>query len=116
MTYTVNDHILSMSATVWVLGYMTQIPSHLSLTPGYYVRGLAPTTLACRDIDLSSRSTIHNTIHPCSIPSATNNLYRSYAAYDAIPNILYPFIRAAASVAYEPYYVDASPDAFGRCP
>jgi hypothetical protein len=43
-------------------------------------------------------------------------LYRSYAAYNAIPDILYPFIRAAASVAYEPYYVDASPDASGSCP
>jgi hypothetical protein len=30
-----------------------------------------------------------------------------------IPDILYPFIRAAASVAYKPYYVDALPDAFG---
>jgi hypothetical protein len=43
-------------------------------------------------------------------------LYGSYAAYDAIPDILYPFIRAAASVAYEPYYVDASPDTSGCCP
>jgi hypothetical protein len=23
-----------VSATVWALGYMTQVPSHLSLTPG----------------------------------------------------------------------------------
>jgi hypothetical protein len=25
---------LILSATVWALGYMTQVPSHLSLTPG----------------------------------------------------------------------------------
>jgi hypothetical protein len=36
------------------------------------VRGLAPTTLAGRDIELSSRSTIQDTIHLCSIPSATD--------------------------------------------
>jgi hypothetical protein len=61
--------MLIVSATVWALGYMTQVPSHLSLTPGQYVRGLAPTTLAGGDIELSSRSTIQNTIlHTCSIP------------------------------------------------
>jgi hypothetical protein len=38
-------------------------------------------------------------------------LYGSFAAYDAIPDILYPFVRAAALVAYEPYYVDALPNA-----
>jgi hypothetical protein len=43
-------------------------------------------------------------------------LYGLYAAYNAIPNILYPFVRAAASVAYEPHYVDASPDASRCCP
>jgi hypothetical protein len=43
-------------------------------------------------------------------------LYGSFAAYDAIPDILYSFVRAAALVAYEPYYVDASPDASGSCP
>jgi hypothetical protein len=42
-------------------------------------------------------------------------LYRSYAAYNAIPDILYPFVRAATSVAYELYYVDTSPDASGSC-
>jgi hypothetical protein len=43
-------------------------------------------------------------------------LYGSYAAYDAIPDILYPFVRAAALVIYEPYYVNASPDASRCCP
>jgi hypothetical protein len=43
------------------------------------VRGLAPTTLAGRDIDLSSRSTIHNTIHPMFYPSATDKRVRRRA-------------------------------------
>jgi hypothetical protein len=36
------------------------------------VRGLAPTTLSGRDIELSSRSTIQHTTYLCYIPSATN--------------------------------------------
>jgi hypothetical protein len=43
-------------------------------------------------------------------------LYGSYAAYHAIPDILYPFVKAAESVAYEPYYVDVSPNPAGGCP
>jgi hypothetical protein len=43
-------------------------------------------------------------------------LYGSYAAYHAIPDILYPFVKAAESVAYEPYYADALPSASGGCP
>jgi hypothetical protein len=43
-------------------------------------------------------------------------LYGSYAAYHTIPDILYPFVKAAESVAYEPYYVDASPNSAGGCP
>jgi hypothetical protein len=43
-------------------------------------------------------------------------LFRSYAAYHAIPDILYPFVKAAESIAYEPYYADASPNASGGCP
>jgi hypothetical protein len=42
-------------------------------------------------------------------------LYGLYAAYNAIPDILYPFVRAATSVAYELYYVDASPNASRSC-
>jgi hypothetical protein len=42
-------------------------------------------------------------------------LYRLYAVYNAIPNILYPFVRAATSVVYKPYYVDASPNASRSC-
>jgi hypothetical protein len=43
-------------------------------------------------------------------------LYGSYAVYHAIPDILYPFIKAAEPVAYEPYYADALPNASGGCP
>ncbi|KAF1840107.1 uncharacterized protein K460DRAFT_202525 [Cucurbitaria berberidis CBS 394.84] len=34
---------------------------------------------------------------------------------NTIPDILRPFIKAAESVAYEPYYLDAEPDAQGAC-
>jgi hypothetical protein len=30
----VESSLTEVSATVWALGYMTQVPSHLSLTPG----------------------------------------------------------------------------------
>ena len=43
-------------------------------------------------------------------------LFGSYAVYHTLPDILYAFAKAAESVAHEPFYVDAFPDASGSCP
>ena len=42
-------------------------------------------------------------------------LFGSHAVYHTLPDILYAFVKAAESVAHEPFYVDAFPNASGGC-
>jgi hypothetical protein len=92
-----------MSATVWVSGYITQVPSHLLSLTGYYVHGLAPTTLASGDIDLLTRSTITTRVSYCPIPSATDKplvisfTYALFITVAIMPDPRHPRKRPAAA-------------------